>query len=69
MNELVGNYGGDMAYQSETKMASVPTMRQRLKMAVESAERQLSDAKRAYEIFDKNPELEELINILQRARI
>lgn len=56
-------------YDNSAKMASVPTMRNRLQIAVTQAERQLADAKRAYEIFDKNPDLEELINILQRARI
>lgn len=50
-----------------TKMASVPTLRQRLDFAVQQAEAQLAAVKRAKEIFEKNPELEELLNIMQRS--
>ena len=69
MSDLIGynQYQGEAL--GSAKMANVPSMRQRLKYAVEQAEKQLEDAKRAYEIFDKHPDLEELINILQRARI
>jgi hypothetical protein len=51
----------------EAKMASMPTMKQRLEMAVRQAEERLTAAKRARELFDKNPDLEELLNILQRS--
>lgn len=49
------------------KMAHVPTMAQRLEAAVKQAEERLTSAKRARELFNKNPDLEELLNILQRS--
>lgn len=69
MNDLIGGANYPTQSMASEKMAHMPTMRQRLKYAVENAKKQLEDAQRAYEIFDKNPDLEELINILQRARI
>lgn len=45
-----------------------PTLKQKLDLAVNAAEQKLKDAKRAKEILDKNPELEELINIINRQR-
>jgi len=53
------------SYPAE-KMVRPPTLKERLTLAVEQAERKLNDVKRAKEIFDKNPELEELLNIMQR---
>lgn len=52
---------------SNAKMAHMPTLAQRLDMAVKQAEEQLASAKRAKEIFAKNPDLEELLNIMQRS--
>ena len=51
---------------SGPKMLQMPTMKDRLADAVKSAEARLADAQRAKEIFDAHPELEELINIMQR---
>lgn len=51
-------YGGE-------KMVRMPTMKERLELAVKQAEEKLEKAKRARELFDKNPDLEELLNILQ----
>jgi hypothetical protein len=48
------------------KLASMPTLAQRLDMAVQQAEERLAAVKRAREIFEKNPDLEELLNIMQR---
>ena len=45
------------------------TLKARLHKAVENAEQSLKDAQRAKEIFEKFPELEELLNLLQRGRI
>jgi hypothetical protein len=64
-NALVG--GTAAGYASE-KMVRMPTMKDRLAEAVASAEARLADAKRAKEIFDAHPELEELLNIMQRGR-
>ena len=55
----------DMA---EQKMVRMPTLKDRLAESVARAEAQLADAKRAKEIFDAHPELEELLNIMQRGR-
>lgn len=52
---------------SEAKMASVPSIAQRIDMAVKQAEERLKAAKRAKELFEKNPDLEELLNIMQRS--
>ena len=51
----------------ETKMAREPNLRIRLDLAVKQAEEKLAAVKRAKEIFDKNPDLEELLNIMQRS--
>lgn len=63
-------YGGGNAVETDYPQKRInPTLKQRLELAVQQAEQNLADAKRAREIFDKNPELEELINILNRGRI
>ena len=49
------------------KMVSVPTIAQRIDMAVKQAEERLAAAKRAKVLFEKNPDLEELLNIMQRS--
>lgn len=56
------------ASMAETKMARMPTLKERLDMQVKDAEDRLRDAKRAREILDKNPEMEELMNIMQKGR-
>ena len=53
---------------SNEKMVRMPTLKDRLAEFVARAEAQLADAKRAKEIFDAHPELEELLNIMQRGR-
>lgn len=50
------------------QFAKPATIRQRLDMAVEDSKRQYEKALRAKEIFDKNPELEELINLMNTMR-
>ena len=68
MNE---NFGAltPLGYGSESsaKMAHMPSLKQRLDMAVQQAEERLAAVNRAREIFDKNPDLEELLNIMQRS--
>lgn len=53
-------------YYDSPKMAHQPNMKERLAMAVAQAEERLTAAKRAQELFAKNPDLEELLNIMQR---
>lgn len=49
------------------QMMKVDSIRQRLDLAVKQAENRLIQIKRAKELFDKNPDLEELLNIMQSA--
>ncbi len=49
----------------QAKMARMPTIKERLDLAVLQAEEKLAKAKRARELFAKNPDLEELLNIMQ----
>lgn len=46
-----------------------PTIAERIDLSVKKAEQQLADAKRMKEIFDRNPDLEELINLMNKGRI
>jgi hypothetical protein len=57
-------------YEEQAKVAKYHgnTINARLSRAVEEAETRLAEAKRAKEIFDAHPELEELINIMQKGR-
>ncbi len=48
-------------------LAGMPTVKQRIAMAVKQAEDRLAAVKRAQEILAKNPELEELLDIMQRS--
>jgi len=61
---LIG--GGN--YLNAAKQAGVPSLKLRLDRAVKDAESALAEAKRAREILDAHPELEELLNIMQRGR-
>lgn len=70
MNDLTaigGGYGAGQQYDAVEKMAYQPNLRQRLELAVKQAEDKLAAVTRAKEIFDKNPDLEELLNIMQRS--
>lgn len=48
-------------------LARPATMQERCALAVKRAEAQLAAVKRAQEILSKNPDLEELLNIMQNA--
>ena len=63
---LGGGYGGPQTNYPEAKLARMPTMKQRIDMAVQQAEERLAAAKEAQEIFNRNPDLEKLINAMQR---
>lgn len=62
---LGGGYGSN---EASAKMVRMPTMKERIAMAVKDAEERLAEARRAKELFDANPDLEELLNIMQRGR-
>lgn len=51
---------------NQVKMAHQPNLQQRLDLAVTRAEEQLRDAKEARDIFARNPDLERLLNIMQK---
>ncbi len=63
----LGSELSNEAYQLQ-KAVSVGqvTLKTRLELAVRQAEERLAEAKRAREILNKNPELEELLNIMQK---
>lgn len=48
-------------------IARTPNLRQRAAMAVNEAKIRLADVERAVEILNQHPELEELLNIMQRS--
>lgn len=66
MDELIGGSGPMQEQYASAKMARMPTMRERIDMAVKQAEDRLAAAKEAQEIFNRNPDLEKLINAMQR---
>lgn len=49
-------------------VARMPTLKDRLEQSVRDAESRLKDAVRAREILNAHPELEELLNIMQKGR-
>ena len=65
--ENTGAYAANESMEI-SKLAQEATLKQKLSYNVQQAEQKLKDAKRAQEILDNNPELEELINIMQRQR-
>lgn len=52
-------------YDELSKMARIPTIKERCELAVKQAEDRLAAVKRAREILDKHPDIEELLNIMQ----
>lgn len=68
---MLGGYGAGSSpssYDSAAKMIRMPTMKERLDMAVAQAKERLANAERARELLEKNPDLEELLNIMQKGR-
>jgi hypothetical protein len=51
---------------AEAKMVRAPTIQERLDMAVKNAEERLAAVKEARDIFSKYPDIEKLLNIMQR---
>ena len=66
MNYLDGPIGGGYAEQTPgvAKMIN-PSLAQRIDLAVAQAEDRLAKVKEAREIFQRNPDLERLLNIMQ----
>ena len=61
---------GMLGYGGNVPMKSVgpATLQQRLEHAVKDAEQRLAEAKEARDILARNPDLEKLLNIMQRGR-
>lgn len=53
-------------YLAQEKCVTMPTLAQRIDGAVRSAEERLAAVKEASEILARNPDLERLLNIMQR---
>lgn len=53
-------------YDGTAKMVSVPTLKDRLDDAVKQAELRLKAVQEAREIFSRNPDMEKLLNLMQR---
>lgn len=49
-------------------MVRMPTMQERLDLAVKDAEDRLSKVKEARDIFARNPDIERMLDIMQNAR-
>ena len=65
MNGMLGrNYPVDEC--ATAKMAYEPSLQQRLDLAVKQAEERLAAVTQAREIFQRNPDLELLLNLMQR---
>lgn len=48
-------------------MARIPTLKERLDLAVQQAEEKLAAVKEARDIFTRNPDMERLLDIMQRS--
>ena len=57
------------AYAGEclAKSVNMPTLKQRLDGAIREAEARLAAVKEAREIFERNPDIERLLDIMQRS--
>jgi len=66
MSDLVGAQRNYMYTEASETMVRKPTMRERLDDAVKRAELQLKEAQEARDIFSRNPDLERLLDIMQR---
>ena len=70
--DTLGGVGGGLVPQQyldkqcASSMAYMPNLKQRLELAVQQAEERLLAVKEAKEIFDRNPDIERLLDIMQR---
>ena len=65
--DLMRNAAEQLGYGGEQpKMVRMPTLKERLDMAVKQAEERLKAVKEAREIFDRNPDIEKLLDLMQR---
>lgn len=62
-----GNSAQGMMQGIGNQLVSQPTIRQRLDIAVKQAEERLAAVKEAKKIFERNPDMEKLLDIMQRS--
>lgn len=58
--------GTSSAYYPE-KPVRMPTLQERLDLAVKGAEERLAAVKEARDIFERNPDIERLLDLMQRS--
>lgn len=62
-----GNSAGMTGAMQQAKSVNMPTLQQRLDMAVKQAEDRLNKVKEARDILSRNPDLEKLLDIMQQS--
>ena len=64
-----GNYPAQVSMQKQLSMVNMvptmPSLQQRLDLAVQEAEERLNVIKEARDIFQRNPDLERLLELMQ----
>ncbi len=65
MNQGIG-YPLDKYGATTASMARTPTLAERLDLAVRRAEEQLAAVTTARDVFNRNPDLEVLLNVMQK---
>lgn len=70
MDEFAGNslkaYSDPQSSYPTGTMARMPTIKERIALAVTQAQDRLAQVREAQEIFERNPDLEKLLNIMQK---
>ncbi len=72
MDEMSGiggglaNYDSPQGYIGKATMTRIPTLKERIALAVTQAQDKLAAVREAQEIFDRNPDLERLLNLMQK---
>ena len=68
---ILGGIGGgaltSYAQAGQEKMCRMPTLKERLDLAVQQAEERLEAVREARAIFERNPDIEKLLDIMQRS--
>ena len=66
MNEFEGQLAKQGYESASVDMVRMPNLKERLELAVRKAEEKLAAAKEAREIFNRNPDLERLLDLMQK---
>lgn len=63
-----GSGAGQYAEALSAKTIRMPTLAERMDMAIKDAEDRLRDLKESREILNANPQIEKLLDIMQKGR-